>query len=267
VRPARRGEQPLACPAAVAGPPFSGNLCPSLGFIFFFTPATAAGHGEGLFARVLGALHVSLDQDGRHRLGASSDVDGSKHPGPTARRRGALEKKKKQARASRPTTPWGDFPRRLLARSFHLCDRPRRGPPWGALATAGQAPRVAELRGVDGTRSRLRGEARTADRPDAVGRRQRGTATPGSGAGSARRGIEAVIPPAATSPRAPLDPGPKYRGPQTRWCWRRLHRLAQGLPAVSRHAYEKARHPLPRGRHTRHDPALSQAPRFRQTET
>jgi len=69
---------------------------------------------EGLFGRVLGALHVSLDQDGRIDWSVF-DVDGSS----IRAHRSAAGASKKTGPASRPTTPWGD-PAEALARSFIL---------------------------------------------------------------------------------------------------------------------------------------------------
>lgn len=72
---------------------------------------------EGLFDKILGALHVSLDEDGRIDWSVF-DVDGSSIRAHRSAA-GASAASKKTARPSPPTTPWDD-PAEALARSFIL---------------------------------------------------------------------------------------------------------------------------------------------------
>jgi len=69
---------------------------------------------EGLFDRLLHALHVSLDQQGRIDWSVF-DVDGSS----VRAHRSAAGASKKTGPTSPPTTPWDD-PAEALARSFIL---------------------------------------------------------------------------------------------------------------------------------------------------
>jgi transposase len=69
---------------------------------------------EGLFGRILGALHVGLDEHGRIDWSVF-DVDGSS----IRAHRSAAGASKKTGPASPPTTPWDD-PAEALARSFIL---------------------------------------------------------------------------------------------------------------------------------------------------
>lgn len=67
---------------------------------------------EGLFDRVLHALHLELDEEGRIDW-SQFNVDGSN----IRADRSAAGGRKKVAKASPPTTPWDD-PAEALARSF-----------------------------------------------------------------------------------------------------------------------------------------------------
>jgi transposase len=70
---------------------------------------------EGLFARILHALHVRLDEDGRIDWSVF-DVDGSSIRAHRSAA-GAARASKKTGPPSPPTTPWDD-PAEALARSF-----------------------------------------------------------------------------------------------------------------------------------------------------
>jgi len=72
---------------------------------------------EGLFDRILGALHVSLDDEGRIDWSVF-DVDGSNIRAHRSAA-GAARRSKKGGPTSPPTTPWDD-PAEALARSFIL---------------------------------------------------------------------------------------------------------------------------------------------------
>lgn len=72
---------------------------------------------EGLFERILNALHVSLDESGRIDWSVF-DADGSNIRAHRSTA-GAAKRSKKTGRKSPPTTPWDD-PAAALARSFIL---------------------------------------------------------------------------------------------------------------------------------------------------
>lgn len=72
---------------------------------------------EGLFDKILNALHVSLDEDGRIDWSVF-DVDGSNIRAHRSAA-GASRASKKTGPASPPTSPWDD-PAEALARSFIL---------------------------------------------------------------------------------------------------------------------------------------------------
>ncbi len=72
---------------------------------------------EGLFERILNALHVSLDEDGRIDWSVF-DVDGSNIRAHRSAA-GAAKASKKTGQANPETSPWDD-PAEALARSFIL---------------------------------------------------------------------------------------------------------------------------------------------------
>lgn len=72
---------------------------------------------EGLFDRILNALHVSLDEDGRIDWSVF-DVDGSNIRAHRSAA-GASKRSKKTDPGNPPTSPWDD-PAEALARSFIL---------------------------------------------------------------------------------------------------------------------------------------------------